>query len=178
MKRQTPLSLMTAVLLSGIFACITSISVSAQTPTSQGVSKINWVGFDDGLAKAGQEKKLILLDIYTDWCTWCKEMDNTVYTNNQVVDYINEHYVAVKLNAESDNRIHYMDNNLTQRELSYAMQVVSYPTTVFLKADGKPIIRLPGYVPPETFRDIIEFINMGDYNKMSFEEWQKSKIKQ
>lgn len=66
---------------------------------------ITWLGFNEGLSKAAKEKKLVLIDVYTDWCIWCKEMDKNVYTDKSVIDYMNKHYVPVKLNAESKNII-------------------------------------------------------------------------
>lgn len=149
-----------------------------QNAPAQDKNVIEWVGFDEGIAIAKKENKPILIDVYTDWCTWCKEMDKKVFSDKTVIEYISKYFVAVKFNAESNQIVTLKDRRLTQRELSYAMGITSYPTTLFLKPDGAPITRLPGYVPPETYRDVVEYIKVAGYDKMTFEEWQLQKIKE
>ena len=62
--------------------------------------KINWITVSQLNELYSKNPKPILLDVYTSWCGWCKEMDRTTYKNEKVVKYINEHYYAVRLNAE------------------------------------------------------------------------------
>ena len=46
------------------------------------------------------EKKKVFIDLYTDWCGWCKRMDATTFTDLTVVDYISKNYYCVKFDAE------------------------------------------------------------------------------
>jgi len=149
----------------------------AQSEQIAGKDSVHWLGFNEGLDKAKKENKPILIDFYTDWCTWCKEMEKQVFGHKEVAKYINDNFIAVKCNAESQQRVLYKDRHYTQRELSFAMSVTSYPTTLFMTHEAAPITRLPGYVPAEVYLDVIEYINLGAYDKMNFEEWQKKKLK-
>src|SRR5687768_15614972 len=79
----------------GILAAITS-SFSARP-----AKDVNWISFEELQALYASNPKPILIDLYTDWCGWCKHMDKTTYRNDKVVDYINKNYYAVKYNAES-----------------------------------------------------------------------------
>ncbi|MEZ4924056.1 MAG: DUF255 domain-containing protein [Crocinitomicaceae bacterium] len=66
---------------------------------------INWMDFESAIKENEQEKKFIFIDIYTGWCGWCKKMDQTTFLEPEVVSYMNEHFWAVKMDAESKDPI-------------------------------------------------------------------------
>lgn len=138
---------------------------------------LKWKGFDEGLAEAKKVNKKILVDVYTDWCGWCKKMDKEVYADKEVAEYLAKRYVVIKLNAESDAQLTYRDQTLSQIELTQAFGVRGYPATIFMKADGDPITLLPGYLPPEKFIDVLKFIGEDHYLTTKWEEYltQKSR---
>jgi len=71
------------------------------------LSKINWLDFETAIEKNKTHNKFIFIDIYTDWCGWCKKMDATTFTNAEIIKYMNTHFYAVKMNAESKDPIPY-----------------------------------------------------------------------
>jgi tetratricopeptide (TPR) repeat protein len=95
----------------------------------------------DAKAKAGPGRLLIIADIYTDWCGWCKKMDVTTWTHPGVVRE-RDKYVFLKLNAETEP---------DGIELSKRHRVESYPTVLLLDADGNEFDRLEGYMGGEQF---------------------------
>ena len=46
-------------------------------------SKINWISFEQAMALAKQDGKPVLVDVYTDWCGWCKRLDATTYQDGR-----------------------------------------------------------------------------------------------
>src|SRR5580700_4172641 len=61
---------------------------------------IKWMSLSDAdKLNQGPKKKKIFVDIYTDWCGWCKRLDATTYQDPKVVKYVNDNFYAVKLNA-------------------------------------------------------------------------------
>lgn len=133
-----------------------------------------WVSFDKGLAEAKQVNKKVLIDVYTDWCGWCKKMDVDTYNDAGVASYLKAHYVLVKLNGESDATLTYRGTQYTERELAAGFSVSGYPTTIFLKSNGDPITTYPGFADASKFRAIISFIAEEHYRSKKFEEYMKS----
>lgn len=90
--------------------------------------------FSEAQLKAKKENKLILIKFYTDWCVPCKEVDTVIFQNDkEIYDYINENYVKLSLNAEKNGI-----------ELAKKYNVGSYPTLLFLYADGKVLGKVVG----------------------------------
>ncbi len=138
--------------------------------------ELAWIGFDEGMKRAASENKLILVDVYTDWCHWCKEMDKNVYTNDSIIELIGRNYIPVKLNAESDDVIVFNDESITKRRWTANMGVTGYPTTIFLDSDGEPITLLPGYVEVPLFTDVLQYVSLEALNEnIPFATWQKNK---
>lgn len=154
--------------LIGVAAFINSELGSSQ---GKGDGKVTWVSFNEGMAKAKAENKKVILDVYTDWCTWCKKMDSDVYTDAKVAQIMNEKFVAIKLNAEANKSIQYENTSYTHAEFSQALGVTGYPATVFFGTDTKPITLLPGYVDAERFASILHYIGDDHYKTTSFDDY-------
>ncbi len=134
-------------------------------------SELKWKNLGDGVAAAKTTNKKILVDIYTDWCGWCKKMDKEVYIDGAVQKYLNEKFIVVKLNAESDKRHNYNGGEYSEIEIAQMFGITGYPTTVFLMPNGEPITALPGYVTAEKFFKVLQYIGDDHYQKMKFEEF-------
>ena len=76
---------------------------------SDSASVIEWLDLEKAADRNKEEKKFIFIDIYTDWCGWCKKMDQSTFQDSSVVAYMNEHFYAVKMNAESKDPIAYKE---------------------------------------------------------------------
>ncbi|MBN2008322.1 thioredoxin fold domain-containing protein [candidate division KSB1 bacterium] len=168
---------------------IVTISVSACTGNDSGAEqkaagktisvakKAEWIGFDAGLAKAAKEKKNMIVDFYTDWCHWCKVMDEKTFSDAKVNQKLLDQFVTVRINAENPNQsAAFRGKTYSNVELTRAFGVNGFPSLAFLDDAGEIITIVPGYVPPETFIYILDYIDQGCYKKqMSFEEFMKKK---
>jgi thioredoxin-related protein len=130
------------------------------------------LGFNDALSKAKNENRRVIVDVYTDWCGWCKKMDKDAYGNSEIKKIIEDNFVFVKLNAEGKNKVSYNGKQYTEEELSYYFEVFSFPTTIFLEPDGSVIIfkydkstmkNIPGYFKADEFKKILNFVKDGKY---------------
>lgn len=62
--------------------------------------KIKWHTIEEAIQLASQEPRVIVIDVYTDWCGWCKRMDATTFSDSEVVEFMNKQFYPVKLNAQ------------------------------------------------------------------------------
>ena len=149
--------------------------LAAGTQITSASESSSWIGFDDGLAKAQKENKSILVDFYTDWCHWCKVMDEKTFNESTVKGKLEERFVTVRLNAEDKNSTaSYKGDSYTNVQLTQAFGVTGFPTLAFLDPGGEIITTVPGYVPAETFLHILNFIDQKMYEKnVSFDDFVK-----
>ena len=136
--------------------------------------EIVWTDFGTGFSTAHTTNKKILIDVYTDWCTWCKTMDSKTYSDPEIAAYVRNHFVAVKLNAESQEKRQVAGHQLSDEDLAKAFEVSGFPTTIFTTADGKPITSKDGYVEAAEFKYILKYIGEDKYLTMSYADYKKS----
>jgi thioredoxin-related protein len=136
---------------------------------------LQWVSFDEGIVEARKNNKKLLVDVYTNWCGWCKKMDENTYSDPAVGAYLKKHYVVVKLNAESEKSLRYKDVRYTEREFAGAFGIKGFPSTIFLKSSGEPITIFPGYADATMFQNVISFIAEDHYLRMEFDEYLSTK---
>lgn len=134
---------------------------------------VKWYTYAQAVALAKKSPRPIFVDVYTDWCGWCKVMDKNTFNHPEISSYLNKKFYPVKLNAESSEMTLYQGQALTNAQLATSIfKVSSYPTTVYLEADERVLQPLPGYLNPNQFNPIIHFIGDGNYKTTTWEEFQ------
>jgi len=156
-----------------------SLFFSFSIPTKE---KINWLSVAEAQDVYKRAPRPILVDVYTSWCGWCKVMDRETYNQEAVVKYINEHYYAVKLNAESkdslewDGKKYGYKTEYKSNELAvyFLYGQMSYPTTVFLSAVNAQPAPLAGFLKPKELESPLKFFGDGEYKTKTFQEYMKT----
>ncbi|WMJ73939.1 DUF255 domain-containing protein [Cytophagaceae bacterium ABcell3] len=128
---------------------------------------VNWITIEEAEKKAKAKPKPIMVDVYTDWCGWCKKMMNTTFSDPQVAEYINKNFYAVAFNAETKDTITWQGKTYTNKEkgprgtheLTYHFlpEKRSYPSTVFMTGDMKNSTLVPGYLDANTISPILVY---------------------
>lgn len=146
--------------------------ISAQEKT-----KIKWMTIDQAFEAIKKEPRKIVIDVYTDWCGWCKVMDKNTFSDPKVIDFVNKKYYAVKLNAEQAGQIKVGDKTYTYPDLaSQLMQGrMSYPTMVYLDEKFNMIQPIPGYQDAKAFHQVITFLGDNHFKKTDFEKYKAEK---
>jgi thioredoxin-related protein len=109
---------------------------------------VEWAtDYEKALADAAKTKKIIMIDLYTDWCGWCKKLDKDVYANKTVEDKLGANFIAVKANPEKTK---------WAAELAKKFKVRGFPYIVFLDAKGNKLKDIGGYVPADKFAEILD----------------------
>jgi len=142
---------------------------------------IKWHSIDQAIQLASQEPRVLVIDVYTDWCGWCKRMDATTFSDPEVVELMNKHFYPVKLDAEGkddivigDRTYKFVDNG--RRGYHEIAAVVtggrlSYPTISYVDAQGKVLEAAPGYKTADQFRVYLSFYAEGAYKSQTFDEF-------
>ena len=150
---------------------------------------VKWITFEEAVEKMKTEKRKIFIDVYTDWCGWCKKMDKSTFTDPQIAKILNEGFYAVKFNAEQRQDVVFGGKTFKfiesgrsgYHELAAALLngKLSYPNFVFLTDDYKfvPVVpgmsSLPGFQEPEQFHMYLTYVNENQFDKMNVADYLK-----
>jgi thioredoxin-related protein len=133
-----------------------------------------WRTWDAGLREARERGMPVVVNVFTDWCGWCRRMDRDVLARAEVREALQASFVPVRLNAESEEMVHYGGRTLSARAVAARFRVTGYPTTVFLRPTGEHIVNVPGYVPTARFLTLLRYIGEGHMDRgVAFEEFAK-----
>lgn len=157
-----------------IISIIIFILIISTSGFSGNKVELKWYKYNDGIAEAKKSNKKILLDVYTDWCKWCKKLDIEVYENDKVAAYLKKYFILVKVNGEGSEKLKFDGKEISETQFTGAMGVTGYPTMFFLDSNGKPIDKLASFVPADKFLPIIKFFGEDHYKKESWEAFYKT----
>ena len=121
--------------------------------------RINWYTYEQGIDLNKKEGKKIFLYFYSDWCTYCKKMENETFNDYSVASYINNNFIPIKVNSDKEVKI------------ALAFGVKGLPSTWFIAENGQRISSLPGYIPPKRLLNILKYINTDSFKEMAFRKF-------
>lgn len=98
------------------------------------------LSFDEALGRARAEKKLVFVDVYADWCTWCTKMDEDVFVDSRVQKTLLD-FVPIKVDTEKGGG----------RAVANRYRVRGLPAYLLVDGDGNVVGRFDGYLPVEAF---------------------------
>ena len=145
--------------------------------------EIKWYTIEQAIELNKKEPRKIIVDVYTNWCSWCKVMDKNTYGNKIIAEYLNKKFYPVKLNAEQKEDItiggktyKYVAQGRGYHELAAALLNgnLGYPSVVFLDEQIKMIQPFQGYIKPKEFDEIAKFIGDDFYKSQKWEDFLKS----
>ncbi|MEP5255692.1 thioredoxin family protein [Winogradskyella rapida] len=146
--------------------------------------EIDWVTLDEALELQKEQPKKIIMDVYTNWCGPCKMLDKNTFQNPDVAAYINEHYYAVKFNAEGNSKLTYKgqvfenpsydpqkaNRRNSAHEFSRFLQIQAYPTMVFFDEEGGFISPISGYLKPQQLELYLKLFKSDKHKEMTSQE--------
>ena len=148
-------------------------------------NKIHWYSFEEAVKLNAEKPKKIFLDIYTDWCGWCKVLDKSTFPDTTIIRLMNENFYAVKLNAERKDTVTYNGYTFVnpnpkgfrsphQLASSMLQGRMSYPSMVFLNDSMHIITVVQSYLKPTDLEPLLAFIGRDKYLKINYDTFKLS----
>jgi thioredoxin-related protein len=146
--------------------------------------KVKWYSIEEAIQLTTQEPRVLMIDVYTDWCGWCKRMDANTFSDPAIASILNNHFYPVKLDAEGKEDIVIGDRTFkyVERGRSGYHEVaaiitkgrLSYPTISYEDDQGRLLEAYPGYKTPDQLRVYLAYYADGSYKTQTFEEFTSS----
>jgi thioredoxin-related protein len=190
MKTQTA-PILNFALIAGLLM-FTSISCTGQPADGNkatavsGEQGIQWLSFEDAVAKSQQSPKKMFIDVYTSWCGWCKKMDASTFMEPEVVKYINDNYYPVKLNAETKDTIRFQGKEFkyipeyksNEIAISLLSGKMGYPSYVFLD-ESYTLMSGPvqGFLQKNDMMAYLTYFGAGLHTQQEFEVYREGYLK-
>jgi len=146
------------LLLAGVI-CISASGVSAQ--------EVDWrTDYRKARLEAAEKGRPLLLDIGTEQCYWCKQLDQRTFRDPSIVTLLNDRFVPLRVNAQ------------VSPDLAQALRVQSYPTIVFANADGKILGYQEGFVEAPRLKELLQktvtLVSTPEWMAMDYDEANKA----
>jgi thioredoxin-related protein len=181
---------MKKIILPALVLLVGVLTLAFSTKNSQKPSPtLKWYTWTEAVELNKTQPKKLLVDVYTDWCGWCKVMDKETFTNDTVINYLNQHFYCVKLDAEMRDSV--MFNNqkfiyLTREQsgarngvhtLAYSLLdgQLSFPTIVYLTEKFERVVISPGYKTPEKLLPELKYTAEEAYKNKTFQAFMQGK---
>src|SRR6266480_1419843 len=129
------------------------------SPRANRAHEIKWREWgEDAFREAKETGKSVLLSLSAVWCHWCHVMDETSYSDEGVISFVNEHFIPVRV--DNDQR----------PDINARYNMGGWPTTAFLTPGGEVMAGMT-YIPPEQMRDVLNQVSTYyKDNKVSIEQ--------
>lgn len=120
----------------------------------------NWVALEAAQKEALEKDKLIMLDVYEVGCKYCRAMEREVYPDTTVRVVLDQGYIPVKLDGNSEELITFNGKEMQAKEFAQSKGAYAFPTVIVLTADGNVVKKRTGFMNVDELRQFL-------YNKGS-----------
>jgi thioredoxin-related protein len=145
-------------------------------------SPMAWLTVAEAQTQMDAETRPVLVDVYTDWCHYCKIMDATTWVNPQVTDYVARYFYPIKLNAEGKEPASWMGKDYAYKP-AYKVHMLAaewllgnmvYPSTVILPPNGAEPVVIPGVIEVKDLEPILTYFGEKHYLTTTWESYKAS----
>ena len=180
-----------------LISCVIQISYSQEQAKTQAKSQaqlqpiqtqqvVKWYSVAEAMTLYKENPKKIMIDVFTDWCGWCKKMDRETFNHPVIAKYLKENFYPVKFNAESLDPIDFngqkfINENTGNRSAhQFAVALLkgqlSFPSIAYFTEKLEFMGAMPGYKSADQLEVILTFIAQDKFKTMTLEEYQKTFI--
>ncbi len=132
-----------------------SFVTETDSPTENKIESKKWTSVEKAVSLAKADQKKILVDVYTDWCKWCKVMDDKTFSDPEVSEFLAKNYHLAKFNAEQKEILKFrgkefrFSKNGQRGYHEFAAEILDgrlgYPSLVLFDSDLNKLEVIRGY---------------------------------
>lgn len=159
----------------------------SMTIAQKNEGEVKWYTFEEAVElNKKEESRKLFIDVYTDWCKWCHEMERTTFKDPKIVEILNNDFYAVRFDAESQDTIQFQGYELINEKAGerkgYPHQLaiallqgkMSYPSIAYMNEKNQLITAIPGYFNAERLEPVLKFIHEDAYTHTSLKDYVQS----
>gem|GEM_PF-2744953 len=149
-----------------------SQEASSQVTTEVSSDKIKWYDYDEGMSLVVGTSKFAIIYFDTSDCAPCKWMEDSLFSNPEVIEAVNRDFVAIKVQSARSDSLHYQGRTFTESHLRKIFKLPGYPMVLFLEGEKNQIIGgQPSIIYPDRFLNYMRYHTSRAYRVVTFEEY-------
>ncbi|HNW89749.1 MAG TPA: DUF255 domain-containing protein [Bacteroidales bacterium] len=144
-----------------------------------------WYSFEEALELNKKNPKKIFVDVFTEWCGWCKKMDAGTFADSIIRSYMAEHYYPVKLDAERKDAVEFNGSTYinpspgsprSSHQLATALLQgrMSYPSFVILNEKFEILNTIVGFKSAKDLEPILHFFGDNAFEKTTYTKFSET----
>ncbi|MGL5912524.1 MAG: thioredoxin family protein, partial [Bacteroidales bacterium] len=159
------------------------LAASLISCTLLNAQSMKWYSMNEALELNKKAPRKMFIDLYTDWCGWCKVYDRKTFSNPAIAKYMNENYYAIKFNAEGHDTITFRGETFvnggakTRSTHLFAVALLngkmSYPSVIFINEKSELLHIMSGFKTPPEFAPFMVYFGEGKYENTKWEDFTK-----
>lgn len=150
--------------------------LGAQTSETPHWFKESFLEFEEDVSEAAEQNKRVMIYFHQEGCPYCAKLVDENFTKPEIEHYVRKHFDGITINMWGDREIVSVGGqDFTEKTFAEALKVQYTPTLLFLNEQGKVVLRLNGYYPPDKFTRALQYVAQKQEAKLTFNEFMLAK---
>lgn len=138
---------------------------------------LSLLDFKDEIPEAARQGKRVMVYFGQDGCPYCKALMQGNFGPGPIADKTKRHFVSIAINLWGDADVTWIDGRRSsEKALARRLGVQFTPTLLFFDTDGRLVLRLNGYLPPERFTHVLDWVIERRDRELSLAEYLGTKL--
>jgi thioredoxin-related protein len=166
-----------------LLTLLVALAAAAQPqPSPHAIEPPRWftpslLDLKDEVDDAARQGKRVMVYFGQDGCPYCKALLHGHFAPGPIADKTRRHFVAIAINIWGDAQASWLDGMpSTEKALARKLGVQFTPTLMFFDSDGRLALRLNGYLPPERFSRVLDWVIERRDRELSLAEYLEAPV--